>query len=387
MNILYLIDELVGRAGTEKHLLSLSKGMAGLGHKVFVFSLMDGPFAENFKGLEDISVHYRCLNVKRIYDLNGLVAIRTLADFIRRKKIDLIQSFHTGSDIIAPIAAKLARNGVAAISSRRDTGFTKSKRHVMLQRLINRGVRAIVANSRAVKQAVIDQENYPPDRVMIIYNGIDLEPFQRDYAKPDFLKPIFERSKKPFIVGNVSNLKEKKGHAFLIDVADKLCRKHENLFFALAGDGPLKESLVERCRVLGIADRMHFLGNIEGVAAFLKWLNAYVQPSESEGFSNSIIEAMASGCPVIATKVGGNPEAISDDESGLLVEFGDVSGLVNMIDSLIDDKKLKLQIGEAGRQRAASRFSLKSMFESYESFYSHILSILSHNNTCQKAFH
>jgi glycosyltransferase involved in cell wall biosynthesis len=372
MHLLYLIDELSSRAGTEKHLLSLSEGMARLGHRVSVLSLMDGPFAENLRVRQSEGIFYRCLNVRRIYDLNGLAAVKALAGFICREKIDVIQSFHTGSDLIAPVAAKLAQTKVVAVSSRRDIGFTKSRRHVAVQRFLNRGVRAIIANSRAVKQSVIDQENFPADRIEIICNGIDLKPFRKEYEKPAFLQPIFDRSKTPFIVGNAGNLKKMKGHAFLIEAAARLCKKHDNAFFAIAGDGPLKGSLIEKCSDLGIADRVHFLGNIAEVPAFLKWLDVYVQPSESEGFSNSIIEAMATGCPVVATNVGGNPDAISDSEAGFLVTFNDVDRLTNRVETLIKDKELRIRIGENGRRRAQSLFSLESMIESYDSFYRQI---------------
>jgi glycosyltransferase involved in cell wall biosynthesis len=97
-----------------------------------------------------------------------------------------------------------------------------------------------------------------------------------------------------------------------------------------------------------------------------------VQPSESEGFSNSIIEAMATGCPVVATNVGGNPDAISDSEAGFLVTFNDVDRLTNRVETLIKDKELRIRIGENGRRRAQSLFSLESMIESYDSFYRQI---------------
>src|SRR6185369_12649948 len=97
--------------------------------------------------------------------------------YIRSQKVNIIQSFHTASDLVAPIAARLSLRSVRVVSSRRDLGYTKSVRHVAMQKYINHFVDGILANSQAVKKSVVEVEGYPVEQVTVIYNGINAEPF------------------------------------------------------------------------------------------------------------------------------------------------------------------------------------------------------------------
>ncbi len=369
MHLLYLIDELIARAGTEKHLLALAEGMVSLGHKVTVVSWMDGPFAASFKNNQHLT--YRCLNAPRIYDLKGLTAFGALTAYIRNKKVDILQSFHTGSDIVAPIAALLSGQRVSVVSSRRDLGFTKSGRHLRVQRILNCRVDGILANSIAVKRAVAQQEGYPQSKTYVIYNGIDLRPFQEERAAPDFLLPIIEGFEEPFVIGTLGNLKEHKGHEFLIDVFTRVARHTPNVVLTIAGDGPLLGGLKGKCASLGVEDRVFFLGSIADVAGFLGNIHLYVHPSDSEGFSNALVEAMAAGRVIVATDAGGNSEIITPNKNGFLAKYGDVEGMAEQIELAMSTPN-RGEISRSNRQTARLRYSLDQMLARYERFYKQI---------------
>lgn len=368
LSILYLIDMLYARGGTEKHLLDLASGMAERGHKVTVRSFLDKGFGSAFRDVS--SIDYECLNVKRIYDFKGMMALFRLCSFMAVSRCDIIQTFHTGADLVGPIAAKLANMRTAVVSSRRDTGYTKLPRHLKAQKLLNQWVDKVLANSDAVREAVEEQEGLAHEKIEVIYNGIHAEQFAN---VDDARKRLFRQSHRipagKILIGSVGNVRPVKGYHTMVEVARALCPQYQQLHFLHAGTGEDLDELKESCHIYGIADQFSFLGKIEEVPEFLSLLDIYMQPSLSEGFSNAILEAMAAGLPVMATRVGGTKEMIDHGKNGFFVEPEDSVGMASCLETLIKDKALRHDIGHSAQCRILREFTFDRMIDRYEVAY------------------
>lgn len=367
-HILYLIDELKVKGGTEKHLFELATGMAEAGFQVSVGALTDGPYAEEFK--KDSRLNYFCLESPRIYDLRGLRAFARIVRYINSQNVTVVQSFHTAADLITPLAARLSFRSPKIFSSRRDLGYTKSNRHLQMQRIVNHLIDGVLANSQAVKQAVCDQEGYAPEKITVIHNGINLEPFERDDKKRQQQRALLGVDNKTILIGSVGNIRPVKGYDLLVEAAGVVCSQLPDVHFVHAGEGEQLADLQQRCEELGLQGRFTFKGSVKDIPAFLSGLDIYVQPSRSEGFSNAILEAMAAEISVIVTAVGGNPEVVKDNETGLLIPPDNSEKLAASIAHLVVNKEARVRMSVQAKNKIESEFKLLNMFQKYIATYS-----------------
>lgn len=367
LHILYLIDEIKVKGGTEKHLFELTTGMADAGFRVSVFTLAEGEYAREFRN--NPKIEYQCIDVEKIYDLKGLMGIYRINRFIRQQKVTVLQTFHTASDLVGPIAARLAFQNVKVLSSRRDLGYTKSSRHVKMQRYINHFIDGVLGNSSAVKRAVVLQENYPDEHINVIYNGIDTKPFQFDSTERKCNRDLMGFDKETILIGSVGNIRPVKGYDVLVESAAIVCRKFPAVQFLHVGEGELKAQLEDRCNALGIDNNFHFLGATDNVPGFLSVLDIYVQPSRSEGMSNAILEAMAARLPVVATDVGGNPDLIEHCVTGLLTPVENCEALAERLIQLITQPQTRSELAERASQRVHDEFRMSCMIENYKRTY------------------
>jgi L-malate glycosyltransferase len=148
---------------------------------------------------------------------------------------------------------------------------------------------------------------------------------------------------------------------------------HEKLYCLIAGSGHLLADLQRFCRENNIANRVYFLGNISKMAPFYAGLDVYVQPSLSEGFSNSILEAMAAGCPVVATEAGGNSDVLQDGLNGYLFPVGNCALLAECITKILDSKEQAGAMSYLNRTKISKSYSMGEMVARYVSFYRGII--------------
>ena len=366
-HILYLIDELKIKGGSEKHLFELASGMAAAGFRITVFALAEGEYAQEFQ--VNPRFNYACLNCPRIYDAKGIATLFKIANYIRNEQVTILQSFHTASDLIGPVAARLSLRHPKVLSSRRDLGYTKSPRHRKIQRYVNYLVDEILANSQAVKESVRAEEGFPPKRISVIYNGINIEPFVPDPQRRKYQRELFGVSCDTVVIGSIGNIRPVKGYDLLVEAAVIICSQLFNVHFVHAGDGELLNDLRQRCRELGIADRFTFLGAVTDVPFFLSGLDIYVQPSRSEGFSNAILEAMVAELAVVVTDVGGNSEIVTNGVSGMLVPAENIRVLADAIIKLAIDESTRHCLAEHAKQKVKLGFQIKHMLQRYQKFY------------------
>ncbi len=230
----------------------------------------------------------------------------------------------------------------------------------------------MVAVSEDLKQFIVQKVGVPSDRIKVLYNGVEVpsSPIRADIdaCRNELGLPGNDR-----IVGVVGNLYPVKGHQYLIDAMPAVLEKCPNTSFVFAGRGQLETALKEQVSRLGLDKRVHFLGLRQDIPRILALLDVFVLPSLSEGLSMAILEAMMAGKPVIATRVGGNPEIVVDGETGLLVPSKDSPPLAASLIKLLTNTPQATQFAQNGKRRAEDQFSLQTMVSAYQSLYDECL--------------
>jgi glycosyltransferase involved in cell wall biosynthesis len=226
---------------------------------------------------------------------------------------------------------------------------------------------SIVACSRHISETLASTCPVLIPKVSVIYNGLDLNCFRP--AGLEETRRIRRAAGLPgdaIVVGFSGRLAPLKGPAFLLAAAESLVARYPQLYFLLLGDGPLRAALEQQAASLG--ERFRFLG-WGPVADLLPLFDILVQPSEVEGLGFSILEAMACGIPVVASAVGGIPEAVIHGVTGLLVPPGDSQAIATAIETLIRNPGMRREMGLTGRTRAERVFDSRVMARSFEELY------------------
>lgn len=239
-----------------------------------------------------------------------------------------------------------------------------------LLNITNLWVTAIIANSETVKQHCLQQEKFVANqKIWVIYNGIDLYRYTVNISKEKKKKEL-QISNNTQVVGMVASLHPRKGHSDFLKAASIVLRTYPHTVFLLVGrDEGMKSELETLARALHIHSSVFFTGERDDISELLSIFDVQVSSSYAEGLSNAILEGMAAGNPVVATEIGGNPELIVHGETGFLVPPGEVSRLAEMIMRLLEDKNLRVRMGNAGRQRVEKLFGMEQMIQHTERLY------------------
>ncbi len=254
----------------------------------------------------------------------------------------------------------------------------RHKGYNRFRRFMSRFVHRYIAVSQDLRHWLIDTVEIPRSKVVQIYNGVDQTRFRPVEDKDRAGFPSAFAGPKVLLVGTVGRLATVKSQETLVRAFAALCGQRpgqrEQLGLILVGDGPRREALETLARELGIADRCWFAGDRSDVGALLCQLDIFVLPSLNEGISNTVLEAMACGLPVIATRVGGNPELVEDGRSGCLIGVGDETALTRRLTELLDDRESRLEMGRVARRRIEDRFNWGNTVREYTAVYEALLS-------------
>jgi glycosyltransferase involved in cell wall biosynthesis len=363
VRVCFLIDRLQ-RAGTETQLIALIRHLDR--RRVLpALCLLDGE-DETSRALEPADCPILRLGIRSLRHPGNLGKAIRLARFFREQRIDVVQVYFPDSSYFGVPVARLA--GVPwVVRTRNNLGYWMTPLHRRLGRLITRLADRTIANSEVCRRAVIADEDAAPGAVVVLENGVDLDRFA--------VVPDLSRTALPRRVGMVANLRPVKGIELFIQAAAVLARRHPAVHFAVAGEGksrPALERLIEQEQLRG---RIHLPGSVADVPRFLARVDIAVLCSHSEGMPNALLEYMAAGRAIVATKVGAVPELIRDGEHGLLVPPGDADRLGAAIDCLLNDPALASRLGAAARRRAREQFSREAMVRRFEEFYHRLLAV------------
>jgi glycosyltransferase involved in cell wall biosynthesis len=288
-----------------------------------------------------------------------------LAQHLKQKRIQIAHAFDFYTNLTLLPAARWSGVPVV-IGSQRQLGDLLSRAQSKLQRAAFRLCDAIVCNSRAAVDRLA-ADGVEDNKLRIIGNALAPELFA---AAP----PLIPRASGTLRFGMIARMNARyKNHSEFLRAAAKLCALRADVEFLLAGDGPLRPELQAEAASLGIADRVRFLGDQRDVGAVLASLDATVIPSDSESLSNVILESMAAGVPIAATRVGGNPELINDTR-GILVPSRDIDALANAMLQLAQNPARRQELAGNARHFVAERFSCDSISRQYEELYDELLS-------------
>lgn len=308
--------------------------------------------------------------VTKLYNSNGMRHLKKIFDLAKQKNVDVIHTFFEKSEVIGALVKQFA--GVPVwITARRDLGFKRKKIYTKFFKFAGNHCNKCVANCEAIKEQMVVNEKVPAGKIDVIYNGLDLTPFGSvaDYSLRDELN-VPEHTQ---LVGMVANMyHEIKGHRYFLEAASQILKAREDVEFVLVGDGWLRESHETMARDLGIADKVHFLGTRNNIPSIISNFAVSVLCSTSEGFSNVILESMASAKPVVATRVGGNAEMVVDGVTGYIVPPADSSALASSVLAILNSPSLAKVMGQAAREEVVKRFSVQAMVSGYERLYSRL---------------
>lgn len=250
-------------------------------------------------------------------------------------------------------------------------------RYVFLRRLFRLLVKRYIPMSKDLETWLINQIMVPTGKITQVYNGVDLSRFTIDNHEPVDLLPSDFRSPDLILIGTVGRQDPVKDQITLVQAFIHLIKTYpevsNKMRLILVGAGVLQQKLRELCLEASIEHRVWFAGERHDVAEIMRTLDLFVLPSINEGISNTILEAMATGLPVIATDVGGNPELVINDQTGYLVQKQNPAAMAEAFKKYLDNPELLVVHGKAGRARCESTFSLTRMITDYINVYDRLL--------------
>jgi sugar transferase (PEP-CTERM/EpsH1 system associated) len=283
----------------------------------------------------------------------------------REQRPHVVHTHAWGTLVEGLVAARLA--GVPAVVHGEHGTLQLRRYQRWLQRTAWCAADQVLAVSSRLAERMAAETRIAAARVTTIRNGVDLSRFSSiDRAAARAALSIDSSAS---VVGSVGRLVAVKDHMTLLEAMAQLRRDGLTADLLLAGDGPLRDSLVQRASALGITGHVRFLGHRGDVETALAALDVFVLSSVSEGLSNTILEAMATRLPVVATRVGGADELVDDGVTGILVPAGDPEALSAALGQVLRDPELARTMGHAGRRRVEASFDLATMVRQYEALY------------------
>lgn len=348
-------------AGGQLVALRLAHAARDAGHAVAFVTPSDGPFAER-AAADRFPV--QVLPLGSALDPRAVARLRRL---LLRERADVLHTHtHFSLNIVGRVAARFAGARVVAHMHIENVFRNDPLARPIQVTIDNRTAQLcawIVAVSDATRASLVAQ-GYPPDRTVTVHNGIDAhEPVPPAVLDPPPAGPVLLE---------IGRLCDVKGQREAIAALALLARGDVTLLLAgedLESGGAYRSALERQAADLGLGERVRFLGRRDDVSALLAAAAALVLPSWIEGLPLVVLEAMAAGLPVVATSVGGTPEAVVDGETGLLVPPRDVPALAAAIDALVADPERARGMGEAGRRRARERFDASTAAQRILGFY------------------
>jgi len=371
--VLQLIDSF-NQGGSERQALQLTRLLVESGRfKVHLACLSpEGVLRDSINDLDLGEIPSFPLN--SFTDRNAVRQLRRFVRWLKSSRIDILHTHDFYTNVFGMAGGGIARLPVR-VASMRETAGMRSAAQKQVQRVAYSMAHHVVANSNAVREKLIG-DGVAPEKVSVIYNGLDVRRLATTLSRAESLSvlglpPEIEARRFISIVANMRH--EVKDYPMFLRSARRVKDAVRDAAFLLAGEGELSDSLRGLAGELGINDSTFFLGRCERVAELLAVSEICVLSSKAEGFSNSILEYMAAGRPVVVTDVGGAREVVAEGETGYLAPSGDDAMMAERLIALLQDPERARALGAKGKRVVEEKFSCGAQLAHTESLYDRLL--------------
>ena len=349
--------------GTELNAVRTVEALDRQRFQVTVFHLHEtGPLRARYEALGLQLLH---LPIGRLYSPRTAAQGVRFLRLLRRYGIEVVHTHDLYSNIFAAPWARLA--GCRVIASRRWLDAVPRPGLVPLNRWSYRYAHRVLVNCSMVARLMIDTERVPAARVVELPNFLEERAFHLVAAEVRSARRYsWGVPQGAFVIGTVANLTPVKNHAMVLRALQRL---DGDVHLVLIGAGPSRRALEDLARELQVDGRVHFAGQLVEAENLHQFFDVSVLCSRSEGFPNAVIEALAAGCPVVATAVGGVPEVITDRQTGLLVPVDQPQALAASVQELRREAALRKRLSEAGLARARGRYHQTLVIARLEALY------------------
>lgn len=326
VRVAFLIDEIgTATGGTEGHLVRLLERLDRSAVAPILCCLRPTAWLESFRACP---VHV--LHIGSLLDLGVLKGIFRFSRFLKDQGIQILQVHFRDATMVGLLAAKLA-GGIKVVGAKRNQGYWHDTLKRAVDQWVDRRMDHLVVNAESTKDWLVAEAAIPAQRISVVYNGIDLSRFQDARGEREAVRTELGLEPDQTAVCLVANLRPVKRIDVFLRVAGRLATCSRNFRFFIVGDGPLNESLQAEAAGLGLSEAVRFLGRRTDVPRLLQGMDVGVLTSDSESFSNSVVEYMAAGLPVACTNVGGCREALLESRAGLVVPPQDDRSLAEAV--------------------------------------------------------
>lgn len=366
IRIVHVVDSLEP-GGLERVTCDLAMAQSRQGHAVSVFSLMR---TSGFKHeLIEAGIPVIEGNKSRSLDLRLLSALR---NWVIAQRADIVHAHNFVPNYHAALACmglqRIPRP--AQVCTIHDMGQRLAQRKLrwLFLASLHRTQRVAMVGQR-VHQRFVQDGLVSADRAMTVLNGIPVNRFHHAAADKAAARQALGVPAAATLIGCVGRLVPLKNHRRMVDVFAALQPQYPNLHLVIIGDGECRDALRAQVNALGLAKQITLLGHHPNVASLLPAMDVFALPSQTEGLSIALLEACASELAIVATAVGGNPEIIQDQQTGLLVPPDDNQALTKAIRELLDAPQRRAELGQRARQWVAANASDQALEQAYESCY------------------
>ena len=372
-HVLYIIDVFKGihAGGAERSLVSITHHLPADRFRCSVAILGRDPAPET-EEIFGCPVHL--LPLRRTYNWSAAKTAWQLRSLIRSENVSIVHTFFETSDLWGGGVARLSGCPLV-VSSRRDMGIFRKPKHDLAYKVFGPHMDLVLTVSDQVRTHTIARDGMRPDKVVTLHNGISTARFDEPCDRAALRSALALDAASP-VICTVGNIRHVKAFDIFIRAAARVTRIFPQAVFLIVGyndDESCRTELENLVTELNLSRNVFFVGGHSEVAPFLKLSDIFCLLSRSEGFSVALLEAMACSLPCVATRVGGNAEAVAENQTGFLVESEDVEGAADRILRLLRDPDRARQMGAAGRQAVEQDFSVEKMVRKLTGLYDHLL--------------
>jgi L-malate glycosyltransferase len=372
IRVLFLIDHLGGLGGGETSLVRMVRRMPV--DRVQCFLVTFNPWVSPVLRAQ-LNCPLYVFPLRRTFGLQAVRVARQIRHLLRSEKIDIVHTFFESANLWGGLVCKLG-GGPILVSSRRDMNILRKRgKHRLGYAVVNRLCDRVLTVSDAVRDLCIREEHLPSEKVVTLYNGIELE---RISSVPlDWqLRERLGFAARDAIITSVANVRRVKGLDTFVKAALRVVNEFPNARFLIVGgenEADYAAELREEIHLKNLQRNVFLLGLSENVIPILKASQVFCLLSRSEGFSSALLEAMACCLPCVATRAGGNAEAVVDGRTGFIVPPDDHEAAADRILQLLRDSQRRVTMGDAGYRRVASEFTVSTMLTNLVSFYQQLV--------------